>query len=87
MGVGCEQSELAFAVHAPQRQVALLVAATLVGALTPQSALPAGRPLPLAPLHAINAATAAAATNPQDVLALLMVLVGQLFHVSQGRMY
>jgi hypothetical protein len=55
--------------------------------VTPQSALPGPRPLLLAPLHAINAATAAAATKPQEVLALLMVLDSRLFHVSRGPMY
>jgi hypothetical protein len=55
--------------------------------LTPQSALPSPSPFPLAPLHAIRAAMTAAATKPQDVLALLMVCGRQLFHVSQDHMY
>ena len=87
MGVGCEQSELASHSTHPSVGSHFWLPRHWLVPLTPQSALPAGRPLPLAPLHAINAATAAAATNPQDVFALLMVFVGQLFHVSRSRMY
>jgi hypothetical protein len=88
MGLGCAQSELCS--HWTQPRVALhfwVLRRHWLVPLTPQSALPGPSPLPLAPLHAINAATATAAKQPQGAFVLLMVSVPGLFHVLWRRMY
>jgi hypothetical protein len=87
IGVPCEQSE--FSSHSTQPSVGshFRLPGHWLLPLTPQSALPPPSPLLLAPLHAIIAATAAAAMKPHDVLALLMIFDRQLFHVLRGRMY
>ena len=87
IGMGCAQSEFAWHCTHPSVGSHFWVPRHWLVPFTPQSALPGRSPLLLAPLHAISAAIAAAATKLQDVPVLLMVPGRQLFHVSRGHMY